>query len=322
MSGQEQQQSNNGKGKGNRNRNRNRNGGKGKGNPLITPPGQGWQPPTPNANPQNASANANQGGQGGKGGKGNKRKAQAQPAKAQAQSEQQFGQPVVINPNARTSSTTLSQMTESCFVHLPLHDNTQRALAEVLGYQTMTKVQAMSIPVALGPDDVMVKAKTGTGKTLAFLIPSIEKLAVRSQRGPLKTISILCISPTRELASQIMAEGQQLTKFHQLHLQVVYGGTNVKSDLSKMRQRMPDILVATPGRLNDLLENHGLQQQLSQLQNLIFDEADQLLEMGFRPAITQMLTMLPPKNSRQTLLFSATMPKVHAHLRYPPVCCY
>ena len=120
-------------------------------------------------------------------------------------------------------------------------------------------------------------------------------------------VSILAISPTRELAQQIADEGQQLVTFHQMRIQTVYGGTNVKTDLARFKTP-PDILVATPGRLNDHLENNGVDKLCSKLKVLIFDEADQLLEMGFQPEIRKMLTFLPAKQTRQTLLFSATMP--------------
>eukprot|EP00937_MAST-01D_sp_MAST-1D-sp2_P005261 g5261.t1 len=213
------------------------------------------------------------------------------------------------NALSRTSSTTLSQMTASRFDALPgVSPQTLDALATVLRYETMTKVQAQATPVCLTGSDVLAKAKTGTGKTLAFMIPGIEavsRIPAAQRRGG---ISCLVISPTRELAQQIAAEAGQLNSRHGFGMQCIYGGSNIKSDLSAFRRQLPDILVATPGRLNDHLENHGLADKMRGLRVLIFDEADQLLEMGFRPAITQMLRMLPPKDTRQTLLFSATMP--------------
>ena len=161
-------------------------------------------------------------------------------------------------------------------------------------------------------NDVLVKAKTGTGKTLGFLIPAINRLQTtttgRDRRG---VTSILIISPTRELASQIHTEAKQLLTFlPHLSLQCCFGGTNIKKDLNAFRRlNFPDILVGTPGRINDLLQNHGLQEAMGGLQCFILDEADRLLDMGFRPDLNRMLRMLPPKNTRQTLLFSATMPK-------------
>jgi ATP-dependent RNA helicase MSS116, mitochondrial len=133
---------------------------------------------------------------------------------------------------------------------------------------------------------VLAKARTGTGKTLAFLIPSVNRLL---QARELHGISVLIISPTRELAIQIADEATRLVSLSngRIRVQTVVGGTNVKSDLSKMRRRMPNILVATPGRLNDLLYNYHLDSAFAgtKLQSLIMDEADQLLEMGFRPGM-------------------------------------
>jgi|EP00505_MAST-04D_sp_SCG-Rhode-Island_P000616 ATP-dependent RNA helicase MSS116, mitochondrial len=218
----------------------------------------------------------------------------------------------VFNPNSRTSSTTIAALGTSRFDSLAVCQPLKDAISGVLGYETMTKCQELSIPVSVRGFDVLVKAKTGTGKTLAFLIPAINMIQTTltppERHG--KT-SVLIISPTRELASQIEAEAKQLISYLKITLQCCYGGTNVNSDLRKFKQNaFPDILVGTPGRLNDHLQNHGLAQALSGngLRCLIFDEADQLLEMGFRPEITKMLSMLPPKETRQTLLFSATMP--------------
>ena len=118
----------------------------------------------------------------------------------------------------------------------------------------------------------------------------------------------IAISPTRELAAQIGAECDLLLRFcPHLSCRVVFGGTNVKSDIAALR-RPPSLLVGTPGRLVDLMFNQGLGSLFHNLAALIFDEADQLLEMGFRPSITKILQALQPcALSRQTLLFSATM---------------
>ena len=127
---------------------------------------------------------------------------------------------------------------------------------QVLGYSTMTRVQEQSLPIALTGVDVLAKAKTGTGKTLSFLIPAIEAaLRPPEARGKIK---ILCVSPTRELASQIYEEGQMLARFHAgFKLMCIYGGTDMKKDINGFRQP-PDLLVATPGRLNDHLKSSGL----------------------------------------------------------------
>ena len=120
-------------------------------------------------------------------------------------------------------------------------------------------------------------------------------------------IKVLVISPTRELASQIYDEVGLLCRYNGLTAQVVVGGTNIKKDITALKN-IPDILIATPGRLNDHLENGPLRKLIQNLKVLVFDEADQLLDMGFRPAIEKTLKNLAPKETRQTLLFSATMP--------------
>jgi ATP-dependent RNA helicase MSS116 len=212
------------------------------------------------------------------------------------------------NIHSRTSTTTRAHLTGSTFSQLEISPQAKDALANVLRYETMTKCQAESIPVSLTGTDLLCKAKTGTGKTLAFLIPAVERMNRLSAQERKGSVSVLVISPTRELATQIADEGKLLISKMPYTLQTIFGGTNIKSDLSAFRQRMPDILVAAPGRLNDHLENYDLKPALGNLRVLVFDEADQLLDQGFRPAITKMLGMLPPKTTRQCLLFSATMP--------------
>lgn len=195
---------------------------------------------------------------------------------------------VKANPLSRTSSTTRAHLTSAAFASLKLSAATQRAIHEVLGYETMTAVQEQTLPVALAGKDVIAKAKTGTGKTIGFLLPTIERLlAARAGGGARRGVLALAISPTRELASQIREEAEQLISFHKpaLSTLVVVGGTNVTADARKLATNPPSLLVGTPGRLNDLLANHGAAALLSGLVTLIFDEADQLLEMGFRPDV-------------------------------------
>ena len=225
-----------------------------------------------------------------------------------------LGQQVGIkaNPISRTSSTTRAHLTDVPFDSLPISELTKRGIREVMGYSVCSAVQAQTLPVILQGNDVIAKAKTGTGKTIAFLLPTIERMSLlaRGLAGR-KQILALGISPTRELATQIREEAEQLLTFHKplLSSHVVFGGTNVKSDVRLLSSNPPSLLVATPGRLNDLLYNHGMQPLFSSLGSLIFDEADQLLEMGFRPDITKILTALEStRAARQTLLFSATLP--------------
>ncbi|KAH7620280.1 putative DEAD-box ATP-dependent RNA helicase 26 [Nannochloris sp. 'desiccata'] len=207
-------------------------------------------------------------------------------------------------PPPSTASTHLSSTT---FASIPnLSNASQRALSEVMGFSYMTEVQDQTLPVVMNGQDVLAKAKTGTGKTVAFLLPSIEALAHDPPAAG--SISVLVLSPTRELASQIAKEADSLLTFHPFKSQVVYGGTNINSERNRMDRGRVDVLVATPGRLIDHLENtNGLVRRFGNLRGLVLDEADQLLEMGFRPAIEKILKFLPA--TRQTLLFSATMPQ-------------
>jgi len=154
----------------------------------------------------------------------------------------------------------------------------------------------------------LAKAKTGTGKTLGFLIPTVEKIKkIKHMSGD---VCCLCISPTRELAMQISAEAESLITFHQkIKVVTCVGGTNVNKDIRALKGSV-QIVVATPGRLLDHLQNNGLAERMQKLDVLILDEADQLLDMGFRPDIERILKLLEPSvATRQTLLFSATVPK-------------
>ncbi|KAL3162374.1 hypothetical protein ABBQ32_010052 [Trebouxia sp. C0010 RCD-2024] len=207
--------------------------------------------------------------------------------------------------NARTSSTTRAHLTDVHFADLAICSATKRALSELLKYDLCTTVQAQSIPPSLQGIDLVCKAKTGTGKTIAFLIPALEQM----KATPSGKISALIISPTRELASQIAVEAQALGKFHNITVQCVVGGTNMDSEIKRMKRTPPHILVATPGRLVDHLQNQGASQFMSKLDTLVFDEADRLLDMGFRPDVEKVLGALPDKATRQTLLFSATFPQ-------------
>ncbi|KAK1861182.1 hypothetical protein I4F81_003766 [Pyropia yezoensis] len=206
-------------------------------------------------------------------------------------------------------------MTDAPFAALPVVAPLLTAVRQKMGYESMTLVQKESIPVSLRGGDVLCKAKTGSGKTLAFLIPALHRVL---GNGPPPTagrsLPILVISPTRELAQQIADEAVLLLSTFggaPNKVQCVVGGTNVRSDVASFRRGFPTVLVGTPGRLNDHLQTRetGLADALRSLQVLIFDEADQLLDMGFRPAIEQLLSALPPKATRQTFLFSATMPR-------------
>ncbi|CAD7702121.1 unnamed protein product [Ostreobium quekettii] len=212
---------------------------------------------------------------------------------------------------SRTSSTTRSALTSVRFADLGISAPLLRAITEVFGYEEATEVQAESIPVSMTGRDLLVKAKTGTGKTIAFVLPALERVRARGRSSKADGVSILVISPTRELAMQICEEARMLSRFLPgVAVQAVVGGTNVRTDVAKFQREMPTLLVATPGRLQDHLStpSSGLLSGLSRLGTLVLDEADRLLDMGFRPDLERILAQLPPTSERQTLLFSATMP--------------
>jgi ATP-dependent RNA helicase MSS116 len=202
-----------------------------------------------------------------------------------------------------------SYMSADEFRNLNIAPATRKALAEVLKYQYMTKVQTQTLPVILDGKDCLAKAKTGTGKTLAFLIPSIEMMVRKAHEIDQHQIPTLIISPNRELASQIAEEAQKLLSFHSRKAVVcIYGGVKIAKDYRQLNQPNIALMVATPGRLIDHLENTpGFSDRLGRLRFVILDEADQLLDQGFKPAIDRIARFLPDSSSRQTLLFSATV---------------
>jgi len=177
----------------------------------------------------------------------------------------------------------------------------RRAIRE-LGWTTPTPIQQKAIPAAEEGRDVVGIAQTGTGKTAAFIIPSVSN---RLDREGLHTL-ILC--PTRELAEQVCQDARELLKHTELFVGVVVGGMPMGPQVRDLRAGF-DLLVATPGRLMDHLERGNV--RLDQVQTLVLDEADRMLDMGFRPQIDAILAHV--SKQRQTMLFSATMPNgVHA----------
>ena len=166
-------------------------------------------------------------------------------------------------------------------------------------------IQADTIPAALEGADVLGLAQTGTGKTAAFALPLLDQLLDSKDPGP----RALVLAPTRELATQIDAEIRLLAKFTQLKTALVFGGVSMRAQIAALRRR-PDIVVACPGRLLDLM-GQGFA-KLGAIETLVLDEADHMFDMGFLPDIRRILSALP--RERQNLLFSASMPKEIRHL--------
>ncbi len=168
------------------------------------------------------------------------------------------------------------------------------------GYTTPSPIQQKAIPLILDGEDIMAAAQTGTGKTAGFSLPILQKLS-EGKRPSANSARCLILAPTRELAEQVHQSVQKYAANLSLKSQVVYGGVKINPQMLKLRKGA-DVLVATPGRLLDLMEKNAV--NFKDLGFLVLDEADRMLDMGFLPSIKRILAKLPKK--RQTLLFSAT----------------
>jgi ATP-dependent RNA helicase RhlE len=177
-----------------------------------------------------------------------------------------------------------------------------RALAEA-GHQTPTPIQAQAIPGAIAGRDLLGCAQTGTGKTAAFALPILQRLVKQPVQGRSAGPRVLVLSPTRELASQIGESFSRYGRFVRVPYTVIFGGVSQHHQVSALRRGV-DVLIATPGRLCDLLDQGYV--RLGNVEVLVLDEADRMLDEGFLPAVRRIIGMLP--QARQTLFFSATMP--------------
>ncbi|RUM57112.1 MAG: ATP-dependent helicase, partial [Marinomonas sp.] len=169
-----------------------------------------------------------------------------------------------------------------------------------LGYEKPTPIQTQAIPLILSKKDVLAAAQTGTGKTAAFTLPLLEQLK-DGDRADSKQVRALILAPTRELASQIGESVRSYSRGLGLRSQTIFGGVKAFPQINGL-QRGADILVATPGRLIDLVKQDAV--LFDSLQFLVLDEADRMLDLGFEEALNELLTLLP--KSRQTMMFSAT----------------
>ena len=188
------------------------------------------------------------------------------------------------------------------FNSLGLSDALLKAISKK-GYTTPSPIQQKAIPSILEGKDVLASAQTGTGKTAGFTLPILQILS-QGKHLSHRPIRALILTPTRELAAQILANIKEYSEFVNLRSTVIFGGVNQNPQVAQLRQGV-DILVATPGRLIDL-QNQGLV-TLSKVEILVLDEADRMLDMGFLRDIERILKVLPPK--RQNLMFSATFSK-------------
>jgi len=171
-------------------------------------------------------------------------------------------------------------------------------------YSQATPIQRQAIPTVLTGRDLLGIAQTGTGKTAAFMLPSLDRLASARRAPQPGQVRMLVLAPTRELAAQIAASAESYGKFMNLSVGVIFGGVPNHKSVRTVARGL-DVLVATPGRLLDLIDQRAL--SLRELEILVLDEADQMLDLGFIHALKRIVSLVPPK--RQTLFFSATMPK-------------
>jgi ATP-dependent RNA helicase RhlE len=187
------------------------------------------------------------------------------------------------------------------FSSLGLSDPLLRAIAEA-GYSTPSAIQLQAIPVVLKGHDLLAAAQTGTGKTAGFALPILHRLSLKSY-GNNRPVRVLILTPTRELAAQV---GESVSKYGahlhpRLKTEVVFGGVKINPQMMRLRGGV-DVLVATPGRLLDLVNQNAV--KLDKVETLVLDEADRMLDMGFIRDIRKIIATLPKK--RQNLLFSAT----------------
>lgn len=168
-----------------------------------------------------------------------------------------------------------------------------------LGYEEPTAIQLKAIPAVLANKDVMARAQTGTGKTAAFALPILHRLSQNLLPKP--QVRVLVLTPTRELAQQVYKSFKQYAENTELQIGVAYGGVSINPQIAAINKGI-DVLVATPGRLLDHLINESL--SLTALKTIVFDEADRMLDLGFKDEINRILNRAPA--IRQTLLFSAT----------------
>lgn len=234
--------------------------------------------------------------------------------------------PANIPPTQAAPFSTTPPLSAALFKELTtsnINPDLLKSVTQAKGLTDMTVVQAETLPVTLAGHDVLAQAKTGTGKTVAFLVPAIQRLIetrpIKRTPGPgtaPRQPSLLVITPTRELASQIAAETKILldglnfgtNKQSPYKILTAIGGTNKNPGLAALK-RGCDVVVATPGRLLDYMDDENALRIMQGVQTLVLDEADRLLDMGFIRDIRKILAQLPDRevHQRQSMLFSATM---------------
>lgn len=181
-------------------------------------------------------------------------------------------------------------------------------------FRYCTPIQAEALPHLLKGNDLIGHANTGTGKTAVFLITILSSLLNKKRNEESNHEQALIIAPTRELVIQIVKDGKQLSKYSNIRIAAVYGGTDYQKQMDFVQKKHCDIIVATPGRLLDFCNKKVI--QLNNCSTLVIDEADRMLDMGFIPDVRRIVGRLPAKEQRQTLMFSATITDEVKRLAY------
>lgn len=197
-----------------------------------------------------------------------------------------------------TQTRELSEGPKITFRNLPISSRTRRAIDEQ-GWDEPTSIQTLALPALLKGDDVVGLAQTGSGKTAAFTMPLIEAINPKT-----KGVQALVLTPTRELASQVAGDLKSLSKYGKVRSTVLCGGTAIGPQIKALKDPATSVVIGTPGRILDHLQRGTL--KLGSVSYVVLDEADRMLDMGFAPDVGRILSKTP--ESRQTALFSATMP--------------
>ncbi len=209
------------------------------------------------------------------------------------------------NPSPKSQALTISSDVSNGFEQLGLIPPLLQAVTD-LGYTQPSPIQEKAIPIVLAGRDLMAGAQTGTGKTGAFALPTLQRLAplATSSTSPAKhPVRVLVLAPTRELAIQVEESFKAYAKHLPIRSTCVYGGSDMRAQIAELKRGV-EVLVATPGRLLDHVQNKTV--MFNQVSVLILDEADRMMDMGFMPDIRRIIALLPVE--RQNLLFSATFP--------------
>jgi ATP-dependent RNA helicase RhlB len=240
-----------------------------------------------------------------------KRRRNRKPKKAGEGGEVEAAVATVAAPWDPESFQVTPEEGKSRFHDFDLTPEVMHAIAD-LGFKFCTPIQAQSLPHTLAGHDLIGQAQTGTGKTAAFLITILQSAHTQGRAAKIGAPLALVLAPTRELVMQISEDAVSLARHSGVRIASVYGGIDYQKQQNQLEKAPVDLVVATPGRLLDFLRNKIV--DLGQLRILVIDEADRMLDMGFIPDVRKIVNSTPPKEQRQTLMFSATITPEVSHL--------